>query len=214
MSKIVCIYSLERDHTTDFLQGLCDHINATLFAVQIGYDVDSEDDTIEEIYNAVEKADTVLFLGHGTSDSLFASGSDETELFGKANVMLLANKRLFLLACNSAEFIKKYKLSNAIGFGKMPTSLDDARHWKNLHKTTIEDFSREDIDIYNNALINALCNSISLETISDYSLFRERFKFQVSREIVKCLIQHKDKENYRKIADLLFYLQKDMIIKQ
>jgi hypothetical protein len=62
MSKIVCIYSLERDHTTDFLQSLCDHINATLFAVQIGYDVDSEDDTIEEIYNAVEKADTVLFL--------------------------------------------------------------------------------------------------------------------------------------------------------
>ena len=165
MSKIVCIYSLERDHTTDFLQSLCDHINATLFAVQIGYDVDSEDDTIEEIYNAVEKADTVLFLGHGTSDSLFASGSDETELFGKANVMLLANKRLFLLACNSAEFIKKYKLTNAIGFGKMPTSLDDARHWKNLHKTTIEDFSRDDIDIYNNALVNALCNSISLETI-------------------------------------------------
>lgn len=214
MSKIVCIYSLERDHTTDFLQSLCDHINATLFAVQIGYDVDSEDDTIEEIYNAVEKANTVLFLGHGTSDSLFASGSDETELFGKANVMLLANKRLFLLACNSAEFIKKYKLTNAIGFGKMPTSLDDARHWKTLHKTLIEDFSKSDIEIYNTALVDALCNSISLETISDYSLFRERFKFQVSREIVKCLIQHKDKENYRKIADLLFYLQKDMIIKQ
>jgi hypothetical protein len=167
-----------------------------------------------EIYDAVKKADTVLFLGHGTSDSLFASGSDETELFGKANVMLLANKQLFLLACNSAEFIKKYKLTNAIGFGKMPTSLDDARHWKNLHKTTIEDFSRDNIDIYNKALVDALCNSISLETISDYSLFRERFKFQVSREIVKCLIPHKDKENYRKIADLLFYLQKDMIIKQ
>ena len=213
MSKIVCIYSLERDHTTDFLQGLCDHINATLSAVQIGYDVDTDDDTLEEIYDAVKKADAVLFLGHGTSDSLFASGSDETELFGRENVNLLTNKRLFLLACNSAEFIKKYKLVNAVGFGKMPTSLDDARHWKTLHKTIIEGFSRSDIDIYNKALVNALCNSISVETIHDYSLFRERFKFQVSREIVKCLTQHKDKEHYRKIADVLFYLQKDMIIK-
>lgn len=214
MSKIVCIYSQERDHTTDFLQCLCDHICTTLSAVQIGYDVDSEDDTIEEIYEVVKKADVVLFLGHGTSDSLFASGSDETELFGKENVSLLTDKRLFLLACNSTEYIKKYKLTNAVGFGKMPTSLDDARHWKTLHKTLIEDFSKSDIEIYNTALVDALCNSISLETISDYSLFRERFKFQVSREIVKCLIQHKDKENYRKIADLLFYLQKDMIIKQ
>lgn len=213
MSKIVCIYSQERDRTTDFLLPLCDHICSTLSAIKIGYDIDSDEDTLEIIYDTIKDADVVLFIGHGKSDSLFASGCDETELFGKENVMLLTDKRLFLLACNSAEFIKKYELVNAIGFGKIPTSLDDVRNWKNLHKITIEDFLKSDIEIYNAALVNALCNSIFLETINDYSLFRERFKFQISIEIVKCLVQYKGIENYRKIADLLFYLQKDMLIK-
>ena len=212
MSKIVFIYS-EKDYAIEFLSPLCNHICDTLSATRVGYDKDNDDDTLSEIYNIAKDADIIFFLGHGRSDALYADLLDDCNMFDKYNIDLLQGKKLFLLACNSADFIHRYHLTSTIGFQDLPTSLYDAQKRKHIHGIDITDFSQSDIDIYNKALVDALCNSISVETINDYSLFRERFKFQVSREIVKCLIQHKDKENYRKIADVLFYLQKDMIIK-
>lgn len=212
MSKIVCIYIQERDGTTAFLDPLIEHIRNALTLVIVGYDIDSEDDPLEIIYQATSTADTVLFFGHGTSDRLYASTVDNVDLFNKNNIDLLAGKRLFLLSCNSADFIKKQQLNGAFGFGMLPTSLDDARKWKNLHGIHIEDFTRNDISIYNHALVEILINTITVDSMADYSLLKEKIKFQTSVEIVKCLLQHKDNANYRDIADLLYYFQKDILI--
>ena len=212
MSKIVCIYS-EKDYAVDFLSLLCNYICDELSAIRVGYDKDSDDDTLTEIYDAVTDANIVFFLGHGRSDALYADLIDDCILFDKENVNQLKGKRLFLLACNSADFIKKYGLTDAIGFEDLPTSLYDVNSRKKVHDIDITDLSEDEIEIYNAAMVSVLCNTISLETIKDLSLFCEKFKFQISIEIVKCLTQYKDVKNYRKIADLLFYLQKDMVIK-
>ena len=212
MSKVVCIYSPERDGSTTFLKPLYDHICTALSAKGVGYDMDSENDTVEEIYSAVNDADTLIFLGHGDSESLYASALDGYKLFDKDSIDKLADKQLFLLACNSADLIKRFRLSNAIGFGKLPTSIDDVRNWKDLHSIHIEDLTKHDITIYNNALVNIISNSVSPETILDYSLLHQRLQFQTSVEIAKCLTLHKHNEHYRKIADLLFYMQKDIRI--
>ena len=212
MSKIVCIYS-EKDYAVDFLSSLCNYICDELSAIRVGYDKDSDDDTITEIYDAVTDANIVFFLGHGRSDALFADLFDNFTLFDKENVDQLRGKQLFLLACNSADFIKKYGLIDAVGFEDLPTSQYDAQKRKNIHNIDITNLTKNDIEIYNTLMISVLCNTISSETIKDLSLFRERFKFQVSVEIVKCLTQYRDIENYRKIADLLFYLQRDMVIR-
>ena len=123
MSKIVCIYP--QDTTTDFLRPLCDHICTTFDAVEVGYDTSGDDDALEVIYNEIKDAQTVFFLGHGMSTCLYASIIDNVELFHKDNISLLEGKHLFLLACNSDQFITKFKLSDAIGFGFLPTSEDD-----------------------------------------------------------------------------------------
>lgn len=212
MSKTVCIYSQEKDGSTDFLKPLYDFICTTLSADGVGYNADSEEDTVSEIYDAIKDADTIIFLGHGNSKELYASVQDNFKLFNHKNVAMLADKSLFLLACKSADFIKRYSLTNAIGFGHLPTSTEDAKHWNNEHSISLDDFSEDDIKLYNDALVSALSAVIKPETISDYNLLYNRFKLQASMEIVKCLILHKDNPHYRNVADLLFYLQKDIRI--
>ena len=213
MSKSVCIYIQERDGTTSFLEPLVEHINKVFAPIIVGYDIDSEDDPLEIIYQTISDADTIFFFGHGTSDRLYASTVDNLTLFDKDNIDLLLGKRLFLLSCNSADFIKKHHLNGAFGFGMLPTSLDDVRKWKYLHGIHIEDFSKEDISIYNNAIVEILTHSFSIDNIVDFFLLKEKIKLQTSIEIVKCLTQHKDNVNYRNISDLLFYLNEDIVIK-
>ena len=207
MNKTVCIYIQERDGTTSFLAPFVEHIRTVFNPIIVDYDIDSEDDPLEIIYQTVADADTIFFLGHGTSDKLYASTMDNVALYNKDNIDQLAGKRLFLLSCNSSDFIKKHRLNNAFGFGMLPTSLDDARKWKDLHGIHIEDFTRDDISIYNHAVVETLLSAITADSIMDFSLLKERIKFQTSVEIVKCLIQHKDNANYRDITDLLYYFQ-------
>lgn len=212
MSKTVCIYSPEQDGSTDFLKPLYHQICATLSAEGFGYNADSDEDTVTPIYNAVKGADEIIFLGHGNSKGLYASIFGDFELFNQKNIAMLANKNLFLLACNSADFIKKFSLKNAIGFGQLPTSSEDVKHWNNNHGISLSDFSEADIKLYNDALVSIICKVISPETISNHNLLYNKFKLHTSLEIVKCLTLHRDNTHYRKIADLLFFLQKDIRI--
>ena len=207
MSKMVCIFP--QDETTDFLRPLCDHICATFDAVEVGYDISISDNQIEIIYNSIKDAKTIFFLGHGTSTSLYAR-LNEVILFNQTNISLLQNKQLFLLACNSDQFINTYKLSEAIGFGFLPTSLYDARHVKKLHSMRIEHLKQNDIDSYNTALVNALISTLSEATMADSHLFAERLKFSTCEEIVRILLQ-KGTPNYRLVADELYYFYKDVI---
>lgn len=212
MSKIACIYIQERDGTTSFLEPLVEHIKNVFASTIVGYDIDSEEDPLEVINKTVFDSDTVFFLGHGTSEKLYASTVDNLTLFNKDNIDCLTTRRLFLLSCNSADFIKKQHLNGALGFGMLPTSLDDVRNWKELHGIHIENFTMDDISIYNHALVEILMNALTEDGLADYSLLRERIKFQTSAEIVKCLIQQEDNAKCRDLADLLYYFQKDIVV--
>lgn len=207
MSKTVCIYPEEA--TTDFLRPLCDHICTIFNAVEVGYDTTSNDDPLEVIYNEIKDAQTIFFLGHGMSTCLYASILDNVELFNKNNVSLLEDKRLFLLACDSNQFITKFKITDAIGFGFLPTSEDDVKNRK-LHKMDISRTGILDVEYFNNALVRCLTNTLSKETIEDFHLFKERMIFNTSKEIVDCL-ENKECTSYRIVADELYYLYKDVI---
>lgn len=209
MKKIVCIYP--EDETTAFLHPLYEHICSTLNAVGIHNDTTEDDDTLDKIYAEINDAECVIFLGHGTSSILYGSRCDNV-VFESNNHNLLDGKRLLLLSCNSNQFIKKYEKNDSIGFGFLPTSLDDVRLTRTLHNVNIENIEKIDVDAYNMALVQSLINTISLNTMIDFHLFKERLKFNISREIVSCLIKRVT-INYRIVADMLYYVYKDMIIK-
>lgn len=208
MKKTVCIYP--EDQTTDFLLPLYQHICENMHALGIHTDTTEEDDSLDKIYQEIKDAEIVIFLGHGTSKMIYGSGCANV-VFEESNCHLLNDKKLVLLACNSDQFICNYKLTNAIGFGFLPTSLDDARQIKQFHGINVEDFERADIDSFNGALICSLINTLSEQTLSDFHLFKERFRFNISKEIVRCLVG-KETSNYRTVADELYYVFKDLII--
>lgn len=207
MSKTVCIYP--QDSTTDFLRPLCDHICTIFNAVEVGYDTDSDDEPLEAIYNEIKDAQVIFFLGHGMSTCLYASILDNVELFDKNNVSLLEDKRIFLLVCDSSQFVTKFKIADAIGFGFLPTSEEDVKNRK-LHKMDISRTGILDIEYYKNALIRCLTNTLSIATIEDSHLFKERILFNTSKEIADCL-ENKECTNYRIVADELYYLYKDVV---
>lgn len=210
MKKIVCIYP--EDETTAFLHPLYEHICGTLNAVGIHNDTTEDDDTLDKIYAEINDAECVIFLGHGTSTMLYGSRCDNV-IFENNNHNLLEGKRLLLLSCNSNQFIKKYEKNDSIGFGFLPTSLDDARQHRKLHDIVdIENIEKIDVDCYNASLVQALIKTISFDTMLDLYLFKERLKFNVAKEIVDCLAK-RDVPNYRTVADMLYYVYKDMIIK-
>lgn len=210
MSKTVCIYP--QDATTDFLRPLCDHICTTFDAVEVGYDTSSDDDPFEVVYSEIKDAQTVFFLGHGMSTCLYASILDNAELFNKDNIHLLEGKRLFLLACNSNQFITKFKLTDAIGFGFLPTSEDDIRGTKVYHNMDISNTNILDVECFKTALGQCFINTLSEETMNDFHLLKEQVLFNTSKEIVDCLID-KQSTNYKVVADELYYMYKDMVIK-
>lgn len=209
MSKTVCIYP--QDATTDFLRPLCDHICATFDAVEVGYDTSGDDDPLEVVYSEIKDAQTVFFLGHGMSICLYASILDNVELFNKDNISMLEGKRLFLLACNSNQFVTKFKLTDAIGFGFLPTSEDDIRGTEVYHNMDISMTSILDVDCFKTALVQCLINTLSEETMNDFHLLKERLLFNTSKEIVDCLT-NKQSTKYRVVADELYYVYKDMVI--
>ena len=209
MSKAVCIYP--QGTTTDFLRPLCDHICATFDAVEVGYDTSGDDDPMEIIFNEIKDAETIFFLGHGKSTCLYASILDNVELFNKDNISLLKGKRLFLLACNSDQFIEKFNLIDAIGFGFLPTSEEDVCNRKSYHKMDISNTNVLDIDSFNSGLVDSLINTLSQDTLRDFHLFKERMKFNISVEITDKLV-NKTTTNYRIVADELYYIYNDMVI--
>ena len=209
MSKAVCIYP--QDATTDFLHPLCDHICATFDAVEVGYDTSGDDDPMEIIFDEIKDAETIFFLGHGKSTCLYASILDNVELFHKDNISLLKGKRLFLLACNSDQFISKFKLSDAIGFGFLPTSEEDIERTKQYHKLDISMTGILDVECFKTALVQCLTNTLSRETMDDPYLFKERMLFNSCAEIAECLTNKKS-INYRVVADEIYYMYKDVLL--
>ena len=209
MKKAVCIYP--EDLTTDFLLPLYEHICNNMHAVGIHTDTTDEDDSLDKIYEEIKDAEVVIFLGHGTSQKLYGSRCDNV-VFEEANQELLHDKRLLLLSCNSNQFIHNYGLENAIGFGFLPTSLDDVRQTRKLHEICVEDLDKKDVDSFNTSLVQAFVSTMSDEALSDFHLFKERLKFNISKEIVQCLVK-RDTPNFRTVADELYYICKDMIIK-
>lgn len=208
MKKAVCIYP--EDPTTDFLLPLYEHICNNMHAVGLHSDTTEDDDSLDKIYKEIEDAEVVVFLGHGTSKMLYGSGCANV-VFEDTNCHLLNDKKLFLLACNSDQFIRNYKLANAIGFGFLPTSLDDVRQTQTLHGVWIENLDKKDVDCFNSSLVQAFISALSDNTLKDFHLLKNRLMFYIGNEIVNCLTK-RGAPNYRIVADELYYAFKDMII--
>ena len=126
------------------------------------------------------------------------------------NVGWLRGKKLVLFACRALDFIKKYDLHTALGFGFIPTTLNDVRDGGPLHKLDIKRLTRSDLKVFTNSIVNVWKRCLTYCRLDDIRQFGELFSMYVNVEIVDVLINHRDIPHYRTVADMLYYLYVDM----
>ena len=204
MSKVLCIYP--KDKTTEFLDPLFDDICKRFSAVPLLGDPQDDDDYLDKLEKLAGNSDTIVFLGHGSSGVLY--GVNFNELIYDYNVDMLRGKNLVLFACNSVGFIQKFGLPHALGFGIVPTSDYDAETGK-LHSLNLKVLTLPDITYIQQAIVRIWQKTLAEANLSDVRHFYAVFSYYTNVEIVSCL-KNRSHQNFRLIADILYYLKDDM----
>lgn len=206
MSKILCIYP--QDQTTAFLEPVYDELCQRFGAEGLKGDPTEDDDYLERLANLAQEAETIVFLGHGSSSVLYGINFNMLICEENGNIDLLRHKHLILFACHSSDFIKRQGLTNALGFGEIPSSDYDVANGK-LHGLPIKDLNDSDVEYIKAAIVRIWENSLAEVDVTDYNRFHQAFSYHTTKEIVRCLAT-RGTQNFRLIADVLYYLKIDM----
>ena len=207
MNKTLCIYP--KDATTEFLRPVYKAICAKPHAVGLELDTIEDDDFLEKLSDHLADADGVFFLGHGSSTCLYGTNQHPLLEDKMGNIDGLHNKSLILFACKSAEFIKNYHFQDSLGFGFIPTSLDDAREGV-LHNVNLKNIDSSCLDTFQQAIVRIWSRTLSEVTLEKLAIISNVFSFYTNCEIVDTLLHGKESSDYRILADMLYYLKEDM----
>ena len=201
----VCIYP--KDDTTAFLKPVADYL------AHEGYYL-YEGDTRKEGFAScmmefVGLCDDVVFLGHGSSGQLY--GTEMTSLIDATNVNILKGKKLFLLSCNSRDFISSYKLINAIGFDNIPTGEYDINSiYENESDYFENKLSDADIEYFQNAIVRIVTSAFKSEGMDNMNMLANKIKMFTNRERFDCVTKYKDLD-YRDILRMLYDFKEGML---
>lgn len=201
----LCVFP--QDETTAFLEPIAQTLRKVGFDV---YDGNTNDEVIANlIYEVVPNYDNVVFLGHGSSDAL--SGTNQEPLIDSKNVDLLRGKKLFLLACNSKEFISSYGLKSAIGFDIIPTSEMDVNTIVDQDFGYFENIPDEsDLDWFRTAIVRIVVNSFENGGMENMTMLYNKIKMFTNRERYTCVRECKEL-NYRDILRMLYDFKDSMV---
>lgn len=201
----LCIYPQEE--STSFLKPIADKLQEIGFDVYDGGTGDVE--YVKTILDSIPGYDNIVFLGHGSSEAL--SGSGLTPLINGDRVDLLRGKRVFLLSCNSKEFISTYSLTDAIGFDIIPTGETD------LYTILDQDYSYfenvpddNDLEWFRSAIVRIIVNSFSDIDMDNMIMLYNRVKMYTNLERYACIRECKDL-NYRDILRMLYDFKDCMV---
>lgn len=201
----LCIFP--QDETTVFLEPIAETLRNAGFVV---FDGDTrEEEYAKHIFDAIPKNDNIVFLGHGSSEAL--SGSNQNPLINAENVNLLKGRKLFLLACNSKEFISSYGLTNSIGFDIIPTCDMDVNTIAEQDFYYFENIPDDsDLEWFRAAIVRIIVNSFSDGDMSNMIMLYNRVKMYTNLERYTCIRECKGL-NYRDILRMLYDFKDCMI---
>ena len=207
MNKTLCIYP--KDTTTEFLRPVYSAICAKPHVVGLELDTIEDDDFLEKLSNHLKDAGIVFFLGHGSSTCLYGTNLNPLIEDKMGNIEGLRNKTLILFACKSAEFIKNYHFQDSLGFGFIPTSLDDARDGV-LHGVNLRNIDSSCLDMFRQAIVRIWHRTLTEVPLEQLATLSNVFSFYTNCEIVDTLLHSKEAPDFKILADMLYYLKEDM----
>lgn len=207
MNKILCIYP--KDDTTEFLRPVYNAICAKPHVTGWELDTIEDDDFLEKLSDYLADAGVVFFLGHGSSTCLYGTNLNPLIEDKMGNIEGLRNKSLILFACKSAEFIKNYHFQDSLGFGFIPTSLDDARDGV-LHSVNLKNIDSSCLGMFRQAIVRIWHRTLAEVSLEKLATISNVFSFYTNCEIINTLLYSKESPDYRILADMLYYLKEDM----
>lgn len=209
MKKTLCLFP--KDCTTEFLRPIYEEL-CTRESV-IGFDNDAIDDDyyFENLESLLKETDAMIFLGHGTSRILYGTRFNPIIDDKSGNLDYLRGRKLLLFSCKSVDYIHHYNLNNAVGFGFIPTSKDDAHEGAKLHNLDISCLDNISLHLFRKSIVNIWLRTLKCTEWENIYTFISKFSFFTDIEIVNVLRNHKDKAHFRLVADMLYYLKTDIV---
>jgi hypothetical protein len=208
--KIICIHPL--DETTMFLKPIRDIFSES--SIQVEHNFEAHNSVLEQLSNLSERS-LILFLGHGSSQLLkgasFLDYEQEHFIDNNQAKHLFANHDVFLLSCNSSDFLKSFSSYNSsIGFGNILSSIEEVEIEQKFRDINVD---AEDIEIFKSAFVNAIYNSLlrfnqGRIKFSELSIY---IRYNVNKEI-NIILLNKGIVNRREIAKLLFEFRDEMTL--
>lgn len=212
MPKKICIIH-PVDATTDFLSEIYSNIDESLLeVVRLEKKVDHF-----SFYNSLPEESTIIFLGHGTSNSLKgASTLDCEEIFMSDNQLAAFEKKdVLLFSCRSNQYIRKfYKTANintGIGFPNMITDYMEISEYDDPNRA--EGLTSEDIEIFKNNLVEIMRGS--LNDFINMNLNIYQFYNRIILRTNKSILQYFKKNNGDEpLGKMLIDLRNGLVLKK
>ncbi len=215
LKKINIIISI--DPTTNFLFGIIENLRGIGYAlnvIKIHPTDTSYIDGIEAIKN-IPKNSTIIFLGHGEPTMIYGGESEnyvKKKLISTQEMQIFEQQNIFILACNSSTLLKNSfrlsKFNKSIGFGSLPTSIQEIEDDSKLSKY---DFTIEIIEEYKKSLIEVISEAFKYffeNEMFDFILLKDYIELLLNKRINQAVL----KENRPLLGDLLFKTNKEMVI--
>jgi hypothetical protein len=179
------------------------------------YEIHPNDNSYSKAFDIIsnlERNSRILFLGHGQSNQLYGGeciDSFPKKAFIKLNEMsIFKEQHLFLLACDSADLIKssfrQSKTIKSIGFGGLPTSMEEVEKDKKLSS---EGISEQTIKDFKNEIVCTVSNALSLY-YEDFNKLSDYLTLLLDQRINNAVLVKND----RNLADLLFKMRYEMVL--
>jgi len=201
-----------KDKTTAFLEPIYLDVLKTLGQESITL-ISFDENSYEDIFNIVKDLPDnafIMFLGHGRNDKLYGVFDDSHDPFVESNKMwVFDRKNLFALACKSTHLLTRCfhrtSISQSIGFGNLPTSVEEVEDIKKFQHVKISD---EDIDKFKDIIVE----TVSLSIIKFY---KEQLCFSGIYKHLRLLLNKKMNDavlvdKNRNLAELIFQMLADM----
>lgn len=215
MSKLICIYPV--DVTTDFLLPIYEQLG--VLPDFVGYRFDTNDSSkTKNLFDALYQLDNdafIFFIGHGASNKLYGSVDKDGEkniLFNKVNTEFVKKTNFIGIACRSKEFADKH-FQNHIGFGDITSDYSEVMAERNLgYSDYLEWASEGDIINFRNEFVCAIVEAVRLSECKSLQSTYKMMKLCLNKRIALLLV-NRYIPNYRQIADMLYDINDELILK-
>ena len=209
------------DETTEFLLEIPKRIAEKHGekSIQVIQMLPSEE-SYKEVFQSIEaipSGSVVIFMGPGQEEKLWGAENEsfvKQSFVSKSQAKVFSEKFIFLLSCNSNDFIKGTfsfsKAISSIGFGSLPTEMAEVEKSKRLKEQGVNE---ETINKYKNSMIELVSDSFCdmIESKLSFSQLGNSFLLRLNKKMSQVILEDTKSKDNRILADLLFQMKSEMV---